>query len=97
MLPGALTPLRHRIEVEAPVTHESRERHPVLAGDLDGEGGGGADSGDDRDPGRQRLLHDLEGCASADHEYAPVERQVTVEEGTADDLVHRIVASDILA
>ena len=45
----------------------------------------------------RRLLHELEGQPAADAQDVPVQRQQPVAQRAADDLVHRVVAPDVLA
>src|SRR5207244_7317997 len=51
----------------------------------------------DRDPRRDRLLHDLVTRAPTHGEDGRRQRQLAVEEGPAGDLVDRVVAADVLA
>ena len=51
----------------------------------------------DRGAGDGRLLHELERQPAADAEDVVAQREEPVERGAADDLVHRVVAADVLA
>ena len=66
-------------------------------GQLHREGGRGAHGDQDRGAGDGGLLHELEGQPPADAENPVGQREQAVERGAADDLVHRVVAPDVLA
>src|SRR5215207_1671719 len=87
-----------RIHVHATVSaREAAQRHAAVRGQLDRERARGADADEDRGAGDGGLLHELERQAAAHAEDAVVQRQQPVEQGAADDLVHRVVAADVLA
>ena len=56
-----------------------------------------ADADEDRGAGDRRLLDELERQPPADAEDALAQREQPVEQRAADDLVHRVVAADVLA
>src|SRR5947209_17384236 len=85
------------VDVDAVAAGEAGEGEAAVGGEVDGEGGGGSDADEDRRAGDGGLLDELEGEAPADAEDPVVEGKGAVEERAADDLVHRVVAPDVLA
>ncbi len=79
------------------VPHESAERDPPVGAELDGERGGRADRDQHGAARDRRLLHQLEREPPADAEHRSREWQEPLAEGPAQDLVHRVVAADVLA
>src|SRR5207237_9980375 len=94
--PSGLDPPPFRVDVQAAAAHEAAQRDPAVGGELDGEARRGADRDQDRAAGDGRLLDELEREAPADAEDRVGERQPVLEEGPADDLVHRVVAAHVL-
>ena len=58
---------------------------------------GRADADEDRDARDRRLLHELEAQPARDAQHVVVQRHEPVAQRAADHLVHRVVATDVLA
>src|SRR5215469_9775381 len=86
-----------RVDVEALAAHEAEERDARLSRRLDGEAGRRAHRGDDREAGQGGLLEELEAGATAQHEDTVAQRQSTVHQRGADELVDGVVTSHVLA
>src|SRR5207249_5704141 len=89
--------LRRCVHVEAVLAQKAHERHPEALGRRDGEAGRRADGGEDREAGRDRLLHDLISGTTAHRQHTVAERQQSVEERATDDLIDGVVPADVLA
>ena len=89
--------MRVRIDVEATLAKEAHERDARFGGEVDREGRRSGDRGDEANPRRQGFLNDLEGDSPADHEQVPLEGQLRVQKGSADEFVDGVVTADILA
>ena len=68
-----------------------------MAGEIDGEAGGGGDGGGDGDAGGEGFLHDFERGASADEEDVVGERKFLIQESPAEDFIDGVMAADIFA
>src|SRR5205814_9165594 len=88
---------RFGVNVESPATGEAAEGEAAVGPELEREARRGAHGNHDRAAGDRRLLDELEGETAAHAENRVAERQATVEECSADHLVHRVVATDVLA
>src|SRR4249920_2349648 len=86
-----------RVDVDCAAAGEARERQAAVAREVDGQRRRGADADEDGGACDGRLLDELEGQPAAHAQHAGVQRDEPVEEGPADDLVHRVVAPDVLA
>src|SRR5262245_48205747 len=85
------------VGVEVIGADEAEQGEPVLAGQLHGQAGGGADGGEDRDSRHRRLLHQLEAGPAADEQDPVVQWGAAGEELAADELVQGVVPADVLA
>ncbi len=85
------------VDVEPTVAEESDEGLAAFVGELDGETGRGGDGGDDGDTGGECLLHDFEGDTSGDEQDVGFQGQMTGDGHVPNDLVDRVVTSDVLA
>ena len=92
-----LDPPRLGVDVAPAAADEAAERDAAVGGELDREARRRADRDEDRTARDRRLLHELEREPAAHAEHVLGERQQPVEERPADDLVHRVVAADVLA
>src|SRR3954452_21279004 len=90
-------PLRSRVDGDAPVADEAAERHALRLGELDREARRRADRDEDRAAGEGGLLDELDREAAADAEDLALDRQPAFAERPADDLVHGVVPTDVLA
>jgi len=68
---------------------------PDSTGEFDGEARRSRDRGDESDARGEGLLDDLEGHATTHHEHRWSRRHVSIEETTADDLVHGVVPAHV--
>jgi len=92
-----LAPPRLAVDVHAAVADEAAESDAAILGELDREAGRRADRDEDRAAGDGGFLDELERESSAHAQDRVGERQQACAEGPADDLVHRVVAADVLA
>src|SRR5437016_4415912 len=90
-------PPRRRVDVRGAVAYEAADRYAAVRGEVDGEARGGADRDKDRAAGYGGLLNEFERQPAADAKDIVGERQHLLPEGPADDLIHRVVAADVLA
>jgi hypothetical protein len=79
------------------LAREPGQRHTAVRRQLHGEGARRPDGHEDRRAGDRRLLHELEGQPPAHAQNAVREGQEPAVQRVADHLVHRVVASDVLA
>src|SRR5437870_4166431 len=80
-------PFRMRIDIERVAAQKTNQRLAALAGKLDRQARRRRDCANNRNPRRQRLLHDFKRRPAADHERVPVEGQLAAEKPPADDFV----------
>src|SRR4051794_13342021 len=85
-----------RVEVDVGAPGEAGQRHAAIGGELDGQRRGGAHADQDRRARHRRLLNELERDPTAHAQDPALQRQLAVEQGSPDDLVHRVVAPHVL-
>src|SRR5205807_4948676 len=90
-------PLATAVDVQAAAAEEADQRLVGRLGEVTSQAGRRRHCHQDRNPGLERFLDDLEGGASADHQDVAVEGQEALTRGVADDFVHRVVPADVLA
>jgi hypothetical protein len=86
-----------RVNIEPRVAHEAEQSQPARFGEFDGETRGGSDGRKYRDASPCRLLNQFETGASANEEDPILERDTAGEPFRSNHLIHRVMASDILA
>ncbi len=64
---------------------------------FDGQAGGRADGGQDRDAGHEGFLHKLEAGAAAHEDETVLERHMARENFGADQFVDGVMAADVFA
>src|SRR5215210_4453203 len=91
--------LRAGVHVERLATHETAQEEPALAGELDGERRRRPHCHEPEEPGHARLLHELERRSARKACVQAVGSRgiATREQERAERLVHRVVATYILA
>src|SRR4051812_13757061 len=89
--------LEPRVDVEVAAAGEAAQREAAVLGERDGQRGRRADADEHRRPGDGRLLHELERQPPAHAQQPVAQREEPVEQRAPDDLVHRVVAPDVLA
>src|SRR5580704_10668658 len=89
--------VRSGVDVHGRAAQEPDQGETCFLGQVDGERGRRGDRSEQRDAAQDRLLHQLEGRASADQQHAPGKREPVREERPAHQLVHGVVPADILA
>src|SRR4051794_27228020 len=89
--------LEARVDVEVAAAGEAAQREAAVLGERDGQRGRRADADEHRRAGDGRLLHELEREPPADAQQPVAQREQPVEQRAPDDLVHRVVAPDVLA
>ena len=83
------------VDVERITSDEADERDARLVGELDREARWGRYGGNKRNPGEQRLLHDLVGCAPAENSRESPSGQLVPHQHSPDHFVDGIVPADI--
>ena len=84
-----------RVNVEGRRAKKSDESLIAFASKVNRQGGGRRNGSDDRNPGRERFLHDLERRASTHDHDMILERQEIIEERTSDCFIDGIVAANV--
>jgi hypothetical protein len=84
------------VDVDASAAGEAGEGHALILGQLDGERGWSPHADEDRRARYGGLLHELEREPPAHAQDPLVQGRRAAQQRPADDLVHRVVAADVL-
>src|SRR3954452_8341345 len=90
-------PLRPCIDVELVTTQEANERHAEAFGEINSQTARRGNGAEHRHAGRRTFLGNLEAGAATHHHDLIVKWKLSLKERPADQLVDRVMASDILA
>ena len=85
-----------RVDVHRTAAGEPAEREAAVERQIHGQGGGCADSHEDRRAGHRGLLHELERDSPGHAEDRFAQRDAPFPQRPPDDLVHRVVPPDVL-
>src|SRR5918998_1556543 len=91
-----LDPLGSGVHVELATAQEPDEGHPKLPSHVYRQAARRGDGAHDGHPGHETLLHYLVAATSAHHDYVVSQRQASLQERPADELVGGVVTADVL-
>src|SRR5882762_4973546 len=89
--------LRAGVDVHAAAAEKADQRLATVAGKICRKIRWRGDSGDNRDPRGQRLLHDFKRAAPRDEQDVSIDGKEPVEKAMADDFIDSIVPPNIFA
>src|SRR5262245_66252465 len=86
-----------RVNIERRRAQKANKSLIAFASKIDRECRWRGDRSHDWNSGGKRFLHDFKGSATANEDYAAIQRQLSVQERAADCFVHSVVTANVFA